>query len=95
MTRVVADRLDAANDFEKKDQIAARKRLGHSGGGSPSFDADAYRNRNVVERSFAFAKQWRGLATRYQTRDHLPCRDCSQRSLNMVTWIGILDLNRE
>lgn len=29
------------------------------------FDGGVYRNRNVVERSFAYLKQWRGLATRY------------------------------
>jgi transposase len=47
---------------DKRGQIAARKRRG----GRPlGFDADAYRGRNVVERSFALAKQWRGLATRY------------------------------
>ncbi|WP_285731359.1 transposase, partial [Kocuria sp. NBRC 114282] len=34
-------------------------------GRPPTFDAGAYRNRNVVERSFAYVKQWRGLATRY------------------------------
>ena len=28
-------------------------------------DAEAYKGRNVVERSFNKAKQWRGLATRY------------------------------
>ncbi len=50
---------------EKSDQIAARKRRGHRGGRPPGFDAAAYRGRNVVERSFALAKQWRGLATRY------------------------------
>ena len=34
-------------------------------GARPGFDAVAYKGRNVVERSFALAKQWRGLATRY------------------------------
>jgi transposase len=29
------------------------------------FDADAYRTRNTVERSFNEHKQWRGIATRY------------------------------
>ena len=48
---------------EKSDQIAGRKRRGRRGGRPPGFDADAYRGRNVVERSFALAKQWRGLAT--------------------------------
>jgi len=50
---------------EKSDQIAARKRKGSKGGRPPVFDGDAYKNRNVVERSFALVKQWRGIATRY------------------------------
>lgn len=50
---------------EKKDQTAARKKKGSRGGRPPTFDANTYKNRNVVERSFAYAKQWRGLATRY------------------------------
>ncbi|MGO2555015.1 MAG: IS5 family transposase [Brevibacterium aurantiacum] len=50
---------------EKSTQITARKNRGHRGGRRPAFNAIAYRNRNVVERSFAYAKQWRGLATRY------------------------------
>lgn len=50
---------------EKSDQIAARNRKGSKGGRPPAFDADAYKNRNVVERSFALVKQWRGIATRY------------------------------
>ena len=50
---------------EKKDQIATRKKRGSKDGRPRAFDAAAYRNRNVVERSFAYVKQWRGLATRY------------------------------
>ena len=50
---------------EKKDRAAARARRGRRGGRPPAFDAEAYRGRNVVERYFALAKQWRGLATRY------------------------------
>lgn len=50
---------------EKKDQVAARARRGSRGGRPPAFDEQAYRGRNVVERHFALAKQWRGLATRY------------------------------
>lgn len=50
---------------EKKDQIATRKKRGSKGGRPPAFDAGVYRNCNVVERSFAYVKQWRGLATRY------------------------------
>ena len=50
---------------EKRDSIAARKRKGSKGGRPPAFDEEAYKGRNVVERAFSLAKQWRGLATRY------------------------------
>lgn len=50
---------------QKKDEIAARKRKGPLGGRPPRLDAAAYKGRNVVERHFNLAKQWRGLATRY------------------------------
>ena len=30
-----------------------------------AFDAEDYKNRNVVERSFNQLKNWRGIATRY------------------------------
>ncbi len=47
------------------DQIRHHKRRGSAGGLPPAFDADLYRGRNVIERSFNTIKQWRGLATRY------------------------------
>lgn len=50
---------------EKSDTIAARSRRGSRGGRAPNFDADLYKRRNVVERSFALDKQWRALGTRY------------------------------
>lgn len=50
---------------EPSDQVRNRKRRGSRGGRPPAFDAQAYRDRNVVERSFNTVKQWRGLATRY------------------------------
>lgn len=50
---------------EPSDQIRNRKRRGSRGGRPPAFDAEIYRGRNVVERSFNTVKQWRGLATRY------------------------------
>ncbi len=50
---------------EKSDQITVRKHKGSKGGRRPAFDEDAYKDRNVVERSFALIKQWRGIATRY------------------------------
>ena len=50
---------------EPADQQGHRKRRGSRGGRPPSFDAEDYKGRNVVERSFNVFKQWRGLATRY------------------------------
>ena len=50
---------------QKKNEIASRKKKGSKGGHPPAFDAEAYKGRNVVERSFNSVKQWRGLATRY------------------------------
>lgn len=50
---------------EPSDQIRNRKRRGSRGGRPPALDTEAYRGRNVVERSFNTVKQWRGLATRY------------------------------
>jgi len=50
---------------DKRDQTAARKRRGSRGGRPPGLDTDAYRGRNVIERFFALAKQWRGIATRF------------------------------
>lgn len=47
------------------DQAASRKRRGRAGGRPPAFDAEIYKGRNVVERSFNRIKDWRGLATRY------------------------------
>ncbi len=50
---------------EPRDQQANRKRRGQRGGRPVSYDAAAYKGRNVVERSFNALKNWRGLATRY------------------------------
>ncbi|WP_372510004.1 IS5 family transposase [Dietzia maris] len=50
---------------EKSDTIDARERRGSRGGRPPKLDTDLYKDRNIVERSFALAKQWRALATRY------------------------------
>lgn len=50
---------------QPSDQIAKRKRKGRHGGRPPAFDAQDYKGRNVVERSFCRTKQWRGIATRY------------------------------
>lgn len=53
---------------ERKDQIAHRAAKGSAGGRPPSFDADSYKGRNVVERCFNRLKQFRDLATRYAKR---------------------------
>jgi transposase len=50
---------------EPDDQKGNRKRRGSTGGRPPAFDAEDYKQRNTVERSFNVFKQWRGLATRY------------------------------
>lgn len=50
---------------EPSDQQAHRQRRGRRGGRPVNFDAQTYKGRNVVERSFNILKQWRGLATRY------------------------------
>jgi transposase len=50
---------------QKSNEIAARQRKGSAGGWAPALDAEIYKGRNVVERSFNLSKQWRGLATRH------------------------------
>lgn len=50
---------------EPDDQIGHRTRRGSAGGRPVSYDAEIYKTRNTVERSFNAFKQWRGLATRY------------------------------
>lgn len=50
---------------ERSDQIARRKAKGSQGGRPPSFNAETYKKRNSVERSYLRLKQWRGVATRY------------------------------
>ena len=52
---------------EREDQKAGRARRGSAGGRPRSFDAEAYRGRNVVERCFNGLKQWRGVTTRFDT----------------------------
>ncbi|WP_329195134.1 IS5 family transposase [Streptomyces sp. NBC_01435] len=49
---------------EGRDQPEHRRR-GSAGGRPSKFDPVAYKNRNVVERSFALLKQWRGLVARF------------------------------
>ncbi len=53
---------------ERRDQVARRAGRGSAGGRPPVFDAQVYRQRNVVERCFNRLKQWRDMATRYAKR---------------------------
>ncbi|WP_354402415.1 IS5 family transposase [Streptomyces sp. PvR018] len=46
---------------QPSDQVGHRLRRGRSGGRPPAFDAEAYKQRNAVERCIARLKQWRGL----------------------------------
>ena len=50
---------------ERVDQIERRRAKGSRGGRPPTFDADLYAERNVVERCFNRLKQYRAIATRY------------------------------
>jgi transposase len=50
---------------EKSDAIARRKAKGSVGGRPLDFDAEDYKNRNVVERFFNRIKHWRAIASRY------------------------------
>ncbi|WP_435280146.1 IS5 family transposase [Streptomyces sp. 1222.5] len=63
---------------QPSDQVGHRLRRGRLGGRPPGFDAEAYKQRNTVERCINRLKQWRGLATRtdklaiaYQAALHL------------------------
>jgi transposase len=54
----------------KSDQQAGRRRRGRRGR-LPGFDADSYRERNVVERAVNKLRCTRAVATRYDKRDFI------------------------
>ncbi len=62
--RFLTDRGVKVTIPEREDQKEGRARRGSRGGRPRSFDAEAYKGRNVVERCFNRLKQWRGIATR-------------------------------
>ncbi len=62
---LLRERHITATIAEPDDQKGHRQRRGSAGGRPPNFDAESYKGRNVVERSFALFKQWRAIATRY------------------------------
>jgi transposase len=51
------------------DQTNNRLRRGRAGGRPPAFDAEGYKERNVVERCINKLKGHRAVATRYEKRD--------------------------
>lgn len=63
--RMLASRGIRAVVPQKSNEQTARKRKGSAGGRPSAFDAHTYADRNVVERHFGLARQWRGIATRY------------------------------
>lgn len=56
---------------EPADQTANRKRRGSQGGRPPSFDAEAYRQRNTVERAINKLKAYRAVAMRTDKREYV------------------------
>ncbi len=59
------EHLLAALHVPRTGRGRARTRRGAKGGRPVGYDTEAYKQRNVVERSFNVFKQWRGLATEY------------------------------
>lgn len=66
--QVLADRRIKTVIPQKSNEKSARKKKGSAGGRPPGLDEEVYKGRNIVERRFGLAKQWRGIATRYDNK---------------------------
>jgi transposase len=76
---------------ERKDQIGNRKRKGSRGGRPHIFDADTYKQRNLVERCFGKLKQWRAIATRF---DKLASRYLAGATIGcLMLWLRNAELS--
>lgn len=75
---------------EPADQTANRRRRGSAGGRPPAFDADAYRQRNTVERAVRKLKAHRAVAMRSDKREYIYCGTIDVASLR----IWLRDLTR-
>lgn len=75
---------------EPADQTANRRRRGSAGGRPPAFDAEAYRQRNTVERSVRKLKAHRAVAMRTDKREYIYCGTIDVASLR----IWLRDLTR-
>jgi transposase len=68
--RIVGDKAYSAGHV--REWLAAHRmediipRRDNEGGHEPSFDRDAYRRRNVIERTIGWLKEFRRIATRYE-----------------------------
>ena len=56
---------------QPSDQLAHRAAKGSRGGRPPAFDAEAYKQRNVVERAINKLRGTRAVATRYDKREYV------------------------
>ncbi|MFF0508721.1 hypothetical protein ACFYUH_34740 [Streptomyces fimicarius] len=58
-------RRSAAAAYRTRFPSGHRARRGSCGGRPHVFDPEAYKHRNVVDRSINRLEQWRGIVTRY------------------------------
>ncbi|GII63494.1 IS5 family transposase [Sphaerisporangium krabiense] len=76
---------------ERRDQLANRRRKGGRGGRPYAFDAEAYKERNLVERCFGKLKQWRAIATRF---DKLASRYLAGATIGcLMLWLRQLEMS--